>query len=141
MALLKTTSKQYIKVELDGHFVIYASEQERLLEKNATPFTKVVQKYESKIKELSKNKERLYYDPKYFELVTAWKQEFETYMIAYRKKDYTKNFPLMKKYIKDISNTIPKIVNRGRIGVRGQTLGEVYIFVKAIKIFSDVEDI
>jgi hypothetical protein len=46
----------------------------------------------------------------------------------------------MKKYIKDVDKSIPNIIDSGRIGVKGETLEEVYDFVKRCKIFGETED-
>jgi hypothetical protein len=46
----------------------------------------------------------------------------------------------MKKYIKDIEKSIPKIIDKGRVGVKGETLEDVYEFVKKYKLFGDAED-
>ena len=49
-------------------------------------------------------------------------------------KGKTTEFKEMKEYIEDVDFSIPEIIDRGRIGVKGNTLEEVYEFVKKCKI-------
>jgi hypothetical protein len=46
----------------------------------------------------------------------------------------------MKKYIKDVVKSLPKFISSGVITVKGNTLEEVYEYVKKYKIFGDTED-
>ena len=52
-----------------------------------------------------------------------------------------KKYPLIKKYIKDIDNTIPKIIARGRIGIETATAEEMYKKIKDAKYFGTEEEI
>ena len=140
MALKKVDTNQYIKIELDGSFAIYSLSKERLQEKKATAFEKVVQFYQTTIASLWKNKERIYYDASFKPLVLAWEAEYEQYLLMHRYGQKSKNFPLIKKYIKDIEKTLPEIVCRGQIGVTGTTLQEIYEEVKRLGLFGQVED-
>jgi hypothetical protein len=70
----------------------------------------------------------------------AIEEEHKKYLRNYTNKITTDKYPLMKKYFKDVDKSIPKIVSKGRIGVFGETLEEVYEFIKKYKFFGETED-
>ena len=125
----------YIRVTIEGSYYIYKNKKERLLEKKAPAREDVLKKYSDILKELQSDVEATYYLGN-TELIEQWKREFEAY-VNYNRSN---KFPLMKKYIKDVVKTLPEIVNSGKITVKGNTLEEVYEYVKKYKIFGDTED-
>ena len=140
MALKQKSNNHYIKIDLDGKYTIYESEKARLDEKKATPATKINQKYYEVIKTLNANSEQLYYDPTANQVIEKLEIEHKRYCQNYQAKITSEKYPLMKKYIKDVDKSIPKVVASGKIGVVGSTLEEVYNFVKKCKIFGETED-
>ena len=140
MALKQKSSNYYIKIALDGNYTIYDSEKARLDEKKVTPAIKVNQKYYELIKTLSANSEQLYYDPSAKQFVEELEMEHKRYCQNYQAKITSEKYPLMKKYIKDVDKSIPKVITKGKLGVIGSTLEEVYDFVKRCKIFGETED-
>jgi hypothetical protein len=140
MALKELDTNHYIKLDLNGNFKVYKSSRERSQEKKAPTFEKVVTLYRTILVNLKANKERLYYDADFAILVSEWEKEYETYLRAHQYGQKHKNFPLIKKYIKDIEKTLPEIVCTGQIGVDNLTLEEVYKEVKRRGLFGKVED-
>lgn len=140
MALKQKANNHYIKIALDGKYTIYESEKARLDEKKVTPATKINQKYYELIATLMTNSEQLYYDPAAKQLVKDLEIEHKRYCQNYHAKITSEKYPLMKKYIKDVDKSIPKVITSGRLGVVGNTLEEVYNFVKRCKIFGETED-
>lgn len=142
MALKLTENNYYIKIDLQGNFTVYKTAKSRAAEKKAPPFKEVCSKYTSIITSLWRNAERFYYDPTYSELVTAWEAEANLYCQSHAHGicQTTNKFPLMSQYIKNIGQSLPEIVSTGRIWVKGETLAEVYEYVKKVGYFSEVED-
>lgn len=134
MGLLRDNG-QYIRITLTGDYYIYPTKKQRTTEKKAASPEVVIQKYTEIIRELETDQEALYYLGT-TQLLADWRQEFN----AYLKKDTSCKFPLMKEYIKDVAKTIPNFVSAGRIMVRGNTLAEVYDYVKKYKVFGETED-
>jgi hypothetical protein len=140
MALKKVNESSYIKIELDGSFKIYRSSLEREKEKQASSFVKINSLYRSILKQLRENKERQYYDPEFCQLLYAWEFEYNKYTQAHYEGKHAEGFPLMSKYFPDIENSLPDLVIRGRAGVIGNTLEEVYTNLKNCGYFGEVED-
>ncbi len=141
MALKKIDSNQYIKLSLDGTYKIYKSPQERNKEKNAVQFSQIALKYTTIINNLKQQKERIYYDPEFAALIAQWETEFNSYLTSHRNGQKNKNLALMKQYIKDIENTLPKILYVGKIGTYGaKSLAEVYEVAKRFEFFGKTED-
>ena len=140
MALRQKSNNRYIKIALDGTYIIYESEKARIDEKKVTSATKINQKYYELIKTLRANSEQLYYDPAAKQFVDELEIEHKRYCQNYQAKITSEKYPLMKKYIKDVDKSIPKVITKGKLGVIGNTLEEVYNFVKRCKIFGETED-
>lgn len=140
MALIIKSNSYYLKLEIDGTYYIYASNKARDTEKKVTPPAIISAKYWELLNKLSQNREALHYDPTAQEYLRALEVEHKRYCQNCGKKITTETYPLMKKYIKDVDKSIPNIIDSGRIGVKGETLEEVYNFVKRCKIFGETED-
>ena len=134
MGLIKANG-YYVRLDLDGTYWIYKNKKERLLEKKKISPTEVTQKYLEIIRELESDEEGLYYLGT-TQLLADWQHEF----YAYLQKDTSKGFPLMETYIKDVVKTIPEFISGGKINVTGNTLKDVYEYVKKYKVFGDTED-
>ena len=140
MALKLTDSNYYLKIDLQGNFKIYKTIKDRTLEKKAPTFEEISARYETIIKNFRRDFERRYYDPSFTELIMAWEKEAELYNLSYVQGIHTNNFPLMAKYIPNIGKSLPNIVSVGRIFVKGETLAEVYDYVKKVGYFKNVVD-
>lgn len=142
MALKLTKNNYYIKIDLQGNFKIYKTAKDRLAEKKAPLFEEICSKYDFIINRLWRDAERFYYDPTYTELVAAWETEAALYCQSHAQGicQNTSKFPLMAQYIKNVGGSLPEIINTGRIWVKGETLAEVYEYVKQQGYFSGVED-
>lgn len=140
MALLIKKNNHYIRIELDGTYYVYECNKDRITEKKVTSPREVSNKYWELLVALSLDKEALHYDPSAVKYLEDLEAEHKRYCQNYGKKITTEKYPLMKKYIKDVDKSIPNIIDSGRIGVKGETLEEVYDFVKRCKIFGETED-
>lgn len=134
MGLLKTNG-YYIRLTLTGAYYVYPTKNCRTTEKKVPSSEVVIQKYTEIIQQLENDKEALYY----FEtpqLLEDWKNEFN----AYLNQDPSNKFLLMKAYIKNVAKTLPNFIDSGVISVKGDTLEDIYNYVKKYKIFGDTED-
>ena len=138
---LKLTNNQYVKLNIDGSYIIYENDSARTTEKTSTNVKTVILKYQEIINKLKSDQERCYYDPSFLNEIQKWEDEYDRYIKAYINKDLTQKFPLIKKHIKDINQTIPKIIQRGVIGVSANSVEEVYNKIKRYKIFGETEDV
>lgn len=140
MALKIINSNYYIKVTIKGVYYIYESPQARSIEKKATSPIIINNKYKELISNLEADHEQRYYDPKVQQFYTELCLEHSRYLENYFSKITTEKYPLMQKYIKDVNKSIPKIIATGKYKVKGNTLEEVYNFVKKCKFFGETED-
>jgi hypothetical protein len=69
MALILFNNK-YVKFDINGNYLIYENEEARLEEKNATPYKKVIEKYESILDKFYNDAELRYYDPDFFKNIS-----------------------------------------------------------------------
>ena len=140
MALKLTNSNYYIKIDLQGNFKIYKTAKDRLSEKNAPQFEDIILKYATIIHQLRQDKERLYYDPNFIKLIRAWEEEAELYSLNHFQGIHSTEFPLMAEYIPNIAKSLPRIIHTGSLGVLGNTVEEVYEYVKRVGYFNDALD-
>lgn len=140
MALKNYKTNQYIKLDLEGNYLVYKSSKEREVEKSSINFKVVIAKYHSILKQLLQDFERLYYDPTFWKVIQAWENERDRYFRCHMQGLPGKNFPLISQYIKDPEGALPEILDMGQINVKGNTLQEVYEYVKHRGFFEDVED-
>jgi hypothetical protein len=140
MALKIKNTNYYLKLNLDGTFILYESPTDRLSEKTAPTPEQISAKYRKILAKLSQNEERCYYDPTYCSLLDSWEAEYSRYLRAARQQSKETNFPLMAEYFNNIEDSLPQVHETGRIAVRGETLTEFYNWVKDSKVFGEVED-
>ena len=139
---LKSSTGQYIKLDLSGTYIIYESQSAREAEKIAPSPTLIIAQYQKILESFKQDPERLYYDPKFNEEFNNWREEYNLYMhcYSYAYDSSSLNFSLMQLYFPDIKNSIPVRFYGGKVKVFGNTLAEVYDYVKQIKLFGDTED-
>lgn len=136
---LKLKNNRYLKIDLKGNYIVYEDINARKLEQKHTSPEEINAKYWELLEEYG-SAEIQYYDPEAAEMFIAIEEEHKKYLRNYTNKITTDKYPLMKKYFKDVDKSIPKIVSKGRIGVFGETLEEVYEFIKKYKFFGETED-
>jgi hypothetical protein len=136
----KKNNGRYVRMLSDGTFIVYLNEKEREAEKQAAPYEKIKLKYEQIIENLLKNKERYYYDPEYYQTVTAWQVEYQTYITAHTRGKKAENLTLILQYFPNAKDSLPIILNKGRLGTNKTALTDIYIQIKDCKIFGEVED-
>jgi hypothetical protein len=142
MALKLTDTMCYLKLDLEGNFRLYKTAQDRALEKAAPSVQEVSHTYATIINKLWGDRERLYYDPTYKQEILAWEAEYDRYQqyCLHKLTDSSPKFPLMRQYIKNVEAPLPSSVLTGQIWVQGETLEEVYTFVKQQGYFQNIED-
>lgn len=140
MALKSISNNIYIKIDLNGNYYKYKNSQARQFEKEHTQPIQVSKKYYDLISKLRSDRELLYYDPTALKFVEDLEAEQLQYHRNAQRYITTGKYPLMKKYISDVEDSIPQIIDKGWIRVKGTTLEEIYEFVKKYKIFGETED-
>lgn len=140
MALLLTNNR-YLKININGEYTIYESEENRNNIKNSVSVYSILNKYTEVIANLLQDIERRYYDPTFEIEIQKWVDEVALYKSCVYSGDTTKKFPLMKKYFKDINKTIPKIIAQGKLGIKANSLEEMYQKVKNLEIFGSIEEV
>lgn len=140
MALL-IKDKYYLKININGEYLLYESEKNRNAVKNATSFITILKKYSEIIRTMLSDTERRYYDPSFSIEIQDWIDESNLYRACLDNGDTTKKFPLMKKYFKDINNSIPKIIQCGKLGIKANSLEEMYNKIKQFKIFGNEDEV
>ena len=141
MALLNQ-SEEYIKLNTNGSYDIYASLEDRENVKNSTPFETIKNKYQEIIDTYISDEERQYYDS------TAWQQEYWAWDAEYQRYLYdvqlakgATSYPLMEQYYPDIAKTVPNIIQSGSIVVEAETGEEIYEIAKERKYWGETEDV
>lgn len=140
MALKQLNTGYYIKIDIAGNVIIYKTSKSRSLEKSAPSFEAVKARYLAILNTFYQDKERLYYDPEFSQLLSDWKSEFQRYTQSHYQNRRIGAFPLISSYIPNIENTLPIIIRTGKVRVKGTTLEEVYNYVKTYKFFGEVKD-
>jgi len=139
MALLK--NKTYIKINLDGSYKIYKNKYARDKEKKITA-ADIKKAYMKKINSFSITSEALYYNKGFYQDYVNWKDEYNLYCLAYRNNDTTYNFPLMATIYKNVKDSIPVIIEQGKLGIpKFNTLTEVYEYIKKIEVFGKIDEL
>ena len=141
MAFLNSASK-YIKLNLDGTFEIYASQEARLRVKQATPCETILEKYRTVARELEADLEFRYYDPEGFA------QKYDPWIAEHQRYEYNlslyitdEEYPLMAEYYSDVADSIPQIVEAGSIDISDETVAKIYIKAKQRNYWGDTLDV
>lgn len=140
MALLNKKNNHYIRIDLKGNYLIYKSKKARLNEKKVTSPAVINKKYWELLSNLSSDREFLYYSPNAKQYLQDLEAEHKRYLQNLTRYITTESYPLMKEYIIDVDDSIPQILSKGHVRVRGATLKEVYTFAKKYEIFGETED-
>lgn len=142
MALL-LPDNTYLKLELNGDYIIYKNRAARNAAKKTSPKT-VIAKYVEIIEQVSAEStaEANYYDSSYNKIVLDWLAEFTRYKNNLQKGITTEHFPLMSQYIKTVDKSIPVIIRKGHIRIpETDSLEEVYNFIKKCEVFGKLDEI
>lgn len=141
MALLND-KEEYIKLNTNGDYDIYATQEDRNNVKNSTPFEVIRQKYEELISDLDADEERQYYDSKAWDIeYSGWRDEYNRYLYDIQLAKGATSYPLMERYYPDIAKTVPNIVQSGSIVVEAETGEEIYEIAKERKYWGETEDV
>ena len=107
---------RYIKLNIDGTYQGYQSEEDRLKEKNATPKDLILATYQNIIDEIWAQSESRYYNPEKFSIIyKAWLDEYTAYVNDVTLRTHCGNYPLMATIYPDISDSVPEIIVSGII--------------------------
>lgn len=141
MALLNSKNR-YIKLETDGSYEVYASEEARARAKQSTSGDMILAKYRELIADLDKQEEFRYYDPEGFAAQYDPLQE-EYYRYWYNFTNYItgQEYPIIAKVFPDVVDSIPEIIEAGMVLLSGNNLEEVYLNAKQVKRFGETTDV
>ena len=142
MALI-LQNNHYVKLDAEGNFVIYKNKTARNRLKKITS-DEVIEFYRNKIHEFytDDSSEKAYYGSETdVSEAQAWSEEFSRYCINLANRDRSGKYPLASEYIKNINDSIPEILSTGNIGLKFDTVDEVYLKVKELEIFGPAEDL
>jgi hypothetical protein len=67
--------------------------------------------------------------------------EASLYKRSINRGDTSAEFPLMKKYVKNIKKTIPRIISIGRFAFKETSIKEIYEKIKQFEIFGTAEEV
>lgn len=137
MALINSQNR-YIRILPDGTFMIYASEADRLREKNATKAEIIIASYDNLITALLADEERQYYDTE------SWDTEYSglcnerlRYIYDLQNHILGNSYPLMAQHFPDIADSIPAIIESGSLVIGADNL---YPLAKDRGYFGETED-
>jgi hypothetical protein len=140
MALVNSENL-YIKLEVDGSFEIYSSEEARLKIKQSTTGETILAKYRELITELEQQSDFMYYDPKGFVAQYALLQkEYQRYCYNFTNHIVGQEYPIMTEIYPDVTESIPEIIEAGQTLLDGNSLEELYVNAKQVKRFGETTD-
>lgn len=160
MALINDISN-YIKVYADGRYEVYASQESRETLKEHTDSSKIIKKYNELMKRceskfnayLEKNGitiTKLNAKKIFEEHPTLAKLNDECSCICNELSCYEYDlhvangphheFPIIEKYFDDVKDTIPTIIEKGKVSIESKTIDEAYDKLKKLKRFGDTID-
>lgn len=141
MALLNDKN-EYIKVNTNGSYDIYATEKDRENIKTSTPSEVIKAKYIQIIASLEADEERQYYDSHAWNVeYLDWRGEYNRYLYDIQLAKGATSYPLMEQYYPDIAKTVPNIIQSGSIVVEAETGEEIYEIAKERKYWGETEDV
>ena len=138
MALLLPDST-YVKVDIDGSFLVYKNRTARNREKKAPNPKEIIAKYEEIIFEFSSDEYIRYHEQTGQEAL--WRKEYTQYCLDLRFLRTGNEYPLMAQYYPDVAKTIPVVVNSGTLGLQAETVEELYNKIKDAEIFGAADTI
>lgn len=140
MALLTKTGN-YIKINLDGSYLVYNTLNDRKIELKKINSQTIINKYKQLLAKAIPDEERSYYDPEAYKEYNIILDEFHQYMYNLYKNNITETYPIMHQYHKTVEKTIPKVIASGKLPLEAESLTEIYNKTKNEHIFGEVEDI
>lgn len=141
MALLNE-KEEYIKLNTNGDYDIYASQEDREKVKHSTPYIVIKEKYEQLISDLDADEERQYYDSKAWDIeYSGWRDEYNRYLYDVQLAKGGTSYPLMAQYYPDIANSVPNIIQSGSIVIETETGEQIYEIAKERKYWGETEDV
>ena len=141
MALINTSTGNYIKLALDGSYSIYASAHARLKEKESTPGEVILLKYKELLEELLSQAEFEYYDPEGFsKIYLPLIEEATRYENDFKYRVVGNSYPIMAEFYPDVADSIPEIIEGGQIYRPNKSIEDAYIKAKTIKRFGETID-
>lgn len=147
MALINAKGK-YIKLEKDGRYEVYASEESRKRFKESTPSNVILNKYRELIADLEQPEyaEFRYYDPEGFAAIyDPLVQEFYRYCYNLDNRIFGQEYPLMAEFYPDVAGSIPEILEAGQVLISDevtekQDTEKTYLEAKRVKRFGETTD-
>ena len=107
---------RYIKLNIDGTYKGYRTEEARIKEKNATPKSLILATYRQILNELWNQAESRYYNPEKFAVIyDAWADEYTAYLNDVSLGNPPGSYLLMATIYSDVSDSVPDIVLSGGI--------------------------
>ena len=140
MALINLNGN-YIKLNSDGKYTVYASAEARKKIKESTPGATIISKYKELLADLLSQEEFIYYDPKSFnEVYQPLIEEYSRYENDFKYHVIGNSYPIMSEYYPDVADSIPEIVEGGRICRLNDSIEDAYIKAKKVKRFGETID-
>ena len=140
MALINSKNL-YIKLDTDGNYEVYASEEARARVKQSTSCEVILAKYEELLGELLKQEELKYYDTEGFNAkYNPLYEEFCRYCRNLTKHITGQEYPIIAKIYPDVADSIPEIVEGGKVVLSSSSQEEAYLKAKQLKLFGETID-
>jgi hypothetical protein len=142
MALINS-SNRYIKLDKDGYYEVYSSEEARKKVKESTSGEVILSKYRELLAELEQpaQDEFRYYDPEGFAAIyDPLDLEYHRYWYNFDNYIIGQEYPIMAQIYPDVADSIPEIIEAGCIPQTNNDAEEAYIKAKQIKRFGETLD-
>lgn len=141
MALINSNGK-YIKLEADGNYVVYASEDARNRTKNSVSSDVVLAKYRELLIDLASQEEfRCYAPDQYDAIYKPLIDEYTRYEKDLLSHTIGNQYPIMAEIYPNVSDSIHEIIEAGCI-IRdaSESVDQAYERAKRIKRFGETTD-
>lgn len=142
MALINSKGK-YIKLDKDGYYEVYTSEEARKRLKASTSGEIILAKYRELLAELEspEQAEFRYYDPEGFAAIyDPLDIEYHRYWYNFDNYITGEEYPIMAKIYPDVADSIPEIIEAACIPQTNKDVEEAYIKAKQLKRFGETTD-
>lgn len=140
MALI-LPNNMYLKIDLQGNYVLYKNKTARTREKKSTSSKTILAKYREILAEFNTLEYQRYHEKTGIEKL--WYLEYKKYCDNLYAGNAKEDYPLMKEYFADVNKTIPEIITKGTLGIAyyAESLEALYQLIKKCEIFGKAEDI
>ena len=140
MALINLKNR-YIKLYKDGSYEIYTSEEARNRVKQSVSPETILGKYRELLIALEQQAEFSYYDPDNFSAqYDPLYKEYRRYQHNLKSCNASQEYPIMAQYYPDVADSIPEIIEGGRVYKIFNTIEEAYNTAKQLKQFGETTD-